>query len=141
MSVQRIASRYAKSLIDLAVEQNKLDRVLEDVNSFREVLKHREFKLLTKSPIVSTSKKKEIFKAMSSTMTTPSSSITKNSTNMRKFISHSFSNIFYRFKCFSIWSNDIEVKWIFSFKSIQYSQNLFITVYFILIAIILIKHT
>ncbi len=64
MSVQRIASRYAKSLIDLAVEQNKLDRVLEDVNSFREVLKHREFKLLTKSPIVSTSKKQEIFKVL-----------------------------------------------------------------------------
>lgn len=64
MSVQRIASRYAKSLIDLAVEQNKLERILEDVNSFREVLKNREFKLLTKSPIVSTSKKKDIFKAL-----------------------------------------------------------------------------
>lgn len=64
MSVQRIASRYAKSLIDLAVEQNKLERVLEDVNSFREVLKNREFKLLTKSPIVSTSKKQDIFKAL-----------------------------------------------------------------------------
>lgn len=64
MSVQRIASRYAKSLIDLAVEQNKLERILEDVNGFREVLKHREFKLLTKSPIVSTSKKQEIFKAL-----------------------------------------------------------------------------
>ncbi|MBX2872496.1 MAG: ATP synthase F1 subunit delta [Saprospiraceae bacterium] len=64
MSVQRIASRYAKSLLDLAVEQNKLERVLEDVNSFREVLKNREFKLLTKSPIVSTSKKKDIFKAL-----------------------------------------------------------------------------
>ena len=64
MSVQRIASRYAKSLLELAVEQDKLERVLEDINSFRVVLKHREFKLLTKSPIVSTSKKQEIFKAL-----------------------------------------------------------------------------
>lgn len=64
MSVQRIASRYAKSLIDLAVEQDKLERILEDVKSFREVLKNKEFKLLTKSPIISISKKKDIFKAL-----------------------------------------------------------------------------
>ncbi|MFN7115584.1 MAG: F0F1 ATP synthase subunit delta, partial [Saprospiraceae bacterium] len=36
MSVVRIAHRYAKSLIDIAVEQSKLERVLEDVYSFRE---------------------------------------------------------------------------------------------------------
>ena len=34
MSVQRIAGRYAKSLLEMAQEQNKLERVLEDVNDF-----------------------------------------------------------------------------------------------------------
>jgi len=34
MSVTRIASRYAKSLIDLSQEQNKLERVLEDIQAY-----------------------------------------------------------------------------------------------------------
>ena len=48
----RIASRYAKSLIDLAIEQGKLDIVLEDINAFVEATKNRDFILLLKSPIV-----------------------------------------------------------------------------------------
>ncbi len=60
MSIQRIASRYAKSLLDLAIDQNKLDRVLEDVQSFKEVSKNRDFYLLLKSPIIHASKKAEI---------------------------------------------------------------------------------
>lgn len=60
MSVQRIASRYAKSLIDLAVEQNKLERILEDVQSFKKVSAHRDFYLLLKSPIVSAKKKSAV---------------------------------------------------------------------------------
>ncbi len=60
MSVQRIASRYAKSLVDLSVEQNKLERVLEDVQSFKEVSQNRDFYLLIKSPIVNASKKEAI---------------------------------------------------------------------------------
>ena len=31
MSVARIASRYAKTLLDLSVQENKLERILEDV--------------------------------------------------------------------------------------------------------------
>ncbi len=38
MSSYRIASRYAKSLIDLASEQGKLDRVVEDMTFFAEVV-------------------------------------------------------------------------------------------------------
>lgn len=57
MSVTRIASRYAKSLIDLAVEKNKLERVTEDVTSFKEVTKVRDFYLLLKSPIIKGDKK------------------------------------------------------------------------------------
>ena len=61
MSVQRIASRYAKSLIDLAKEQGKLDRVLEDVESFREVAKNRDFALMLKSPVVKADTKERVF--------------------------------------------------------------------------------
>ena len=45
MSVIRIASRYAKSLIDLAVEQDKLERVLEDIKTFQKTVENREFYL------------------------------------------------------------------------------------------------
>ncbi len=61
MSVQRIANRYAKSLIDLANERGSLDRILEDVESFNEVCKNRDFKLMLKSPIVNSEKKEQIF--------------------------------------------------------------------------------
>ncbi|HHH49684.1 MAG TPA: ATP synthase F1 subunit delta [Saprospiraceae bacterium] len=64
MSVARIAFRYAKSLIDLASEQNKLDRVLEDMESFLHATKNRDFYLLLKSPIVNTTKKQAIFKEL-----------------------------------------------------------------------------
>lgn len=61
MSVLRIANRYAKSLIDLAKEQGKLDRVLEDVTSFNKVCENKDFKLMLKSPIVNTDKKEQVF--------------------------------------------------------------------------------
>jgi F-type H+-transporting ATPase subunit delta len=64
MSVQRIATRYAKSLIDLAQEQGKLEKITEDVKSFREVCKNRDFYLLLKSPIVKPDKKEQIFKKL-----------------------------------------------------------------------------
>jgi len=64
MSVHRIATRYAKSLIELANERGKLERVLEDVRSFRQVAQNREFALLLKSPIVKSDKKQQIFKLL-----------------------------------------------------------------------------
>lgn len=64
MSVQRIAGRYAKSLLDLARENNKLDRVLEDVKSFQAASKNRDFYLLLKSPIVNARKKLSILDAL-----------------------------------------------------------------------------
>lgn len=64
MSVQRIAGRYAKSLIDLSLEQNKLERIVEDVKSFKQVSQNREFYMLVKSPIVQASKKQAIVKAL-----------------------------------------------------------------------------
>ena len=62
MSVTRIASRYAKSLLDLAQEQDKLERVLEDVQAFQKATEQRDFFLLLKSPIVNPSKKGTILK-------------------------------------------------------------------------------
>ncbi len=47
--------------MDFAIEQGKLDRVLEDVESFNEVCKNRDFKLMLKSPIVNADKKEQIF--------------------------------------------------------------------------------
>ena len=62
MSVTRIASRYAKSLIDLSQEQNKLERVLEDIQAFQKATEQRDFFLLLKSPIVNPDKKGTILK-------------------------------------------------------------------------------
>lgn len=64
MSVSRISTRYAKSLVDIAVEKNELETVLADIKGFTEVLKNRDFYLLIKSPIVNTSKKLSIFKSI-----------------------------------------------------------------------------
>lgn len=64
MSTHRIASRYAKSLFDLAREQGKLDRILQDVESFRAVTKNRDFELLLKSPVVKADKKGKIFQLL-----------------------------------------------------------------------------
>lgn len=64
MSVTRIASRYAKSLMDLALEQGTLDRILADVNSLKDSMSNRDLFLMLKSPIINAGKKKDILKAI-----------------------------------------------------------------------------
>ena len=64
MSVQRVASRYAKSLIDLAVERDSLEVVKEDMDSFRRAVESRDFFLFLKSPIITPGKKSEIFRSI-----------------------------------------------------------------------------
>ncbi|MBK9255952.1 MAG: ATP synthase F1 subunit delta [Saprospiraceae bacterium] len=64
MSISRISQRYAKSLIDLALERNELEAILADIKGFNNVLKNRDFKLLLKSPIINTDKKLNVFKAL-----------------------------------------------------------------------------
>jgi F-type H+-transporting ATPase subunit delta len=59
-----IATRYAKSLLDLAVEQNLLDNILEDMEVFKQALANRDFYLLLKSPIVKQEKKVSIFNSI-----------------------------------------------------------------------------
>ena len=64
MSVTRIASRYAKSLLDLAIEENRVDQVLSDVKAFKKATENRDFYLLLKSPIINASKKGSIIKTI-----------------------------------------------------------------------------
>lgn len=64
MSVQRIATRYAKSLIDLASETNKLEEVKADMDTFKAALGSRDLYLLLKSPIVPAPKKSAALKAV-----------------------------------------------------------------------------
>ena len=61
-SDSRIATRYAKSLLDLGVEQNKLDAVYSDMLTIKEALANRDFKLFVKSPIIHADKKQSVFK-------------------------------------------------------------------------------
>ncbi|MFM2224645.1 MAG: hypothetical protein RJA07_847 [Bacteroidota bacterium] len=60
----KLASRYAKSLIDLAKEKNQLDMVFNDALCFNEVAKNHDFVLLLRSPVVGADKKIAIFKAI-----------------------------------------------------------------------------
>ncbi|MCB0685821.1 MAG: ATP synthase F1 subunit delta [Saprospiraceae bacterium] len=62
MSVQRIAGRYAKSLLDLAKERKEVDAVLQDMKYIKSALKSRDLYLMIKSPIVNADKKLSIFK-------------------------------------------------------------------------------
>ena len=53
MSEIRIASRYAKSLIELAIEKEVLEEVHNDMQLFTSTVKsNRELLLLLKNPIV-----------------------------------------------------------------------------------------
>jgi F-type H+-transporting ATPase subunit delta len=60
-----VASRYAKSLIDLAVETKQLEEVANDMRLIKKVCKeNREFVILLESPVVKTDKKMAIFKSV-----------------------------------------------------------------------------
>lgn len=65
MQNPRLASRYAKSLIDLAVEQNSLEDTLKDVQLLSNVCSQsREFCVMLRSPVVSPDKKEAIVEAV-----------------------------------------------------------------------------
>lgn len=64
MSVARIASRYAKSLLQLAVEQNKLEPAMEDMQHIGRLLDIPDFHQLLKSPVVPVYKKTKIIKQL-----------------------------------------------------------------------------
>ena len=61
MADARVASRYVKSLLGLAVEQDVLEAVNTDMQFFDRVChSNRDFVLMLKSPIIRHEKKKEI---------------------------------------------------------------------------------
>jgi len=61
----RLASRYAKSLLDLAVEKGQLEQVHTDMLYLQQLTKDsREFLSLLRSPIVSADKKQSIIDAV-----------------------------------------------------------------------------
>ena len=57
MSVIRIATRYAKSLIELAVEQGKLAQVEADMKVLQNAVHNRDLYLMLKSPIIANDRK------------------------------------------------------------------------------------
>lgn len=65
MSVNRIASRYAKSLIDLAVEQNSLEKIHGDVEHLRRMIhSSKDFNAFLRSPVIQYSRKKKALEAL-----------------------------------------------------------------------------
>ena len=61
MKATRLSSRYAKSLLGLVVEQNKLEDTLSDMKHIISVCsENKDLSLLLKSPIVKTDKKMSI---------------------------------------------------------------------------------
>ena len=61
----RLASRYAKSLIDLSLEKGQLEKVFADMQWLQQVIKDsREFANLLRSPIIKADKKEKIVDAI-----------------------------------------------------------------------------
>ena len=69
----KTSARYAKALIDLASEQNMLDKVYGDMKFIADICKNnRDFILLLNSPIIKTDKKQAILKmAFSGNISSP----------------------------------------------------------------------
>ena len=61
----RLAARYAKSLIDLAIERNELEPVHKDMQYLQSVSKsNSDFVALLRSPVISPEKKQAILEAV-----------------------------------------------------------------------------
>ncbi|WP_207426799.1 ATP synthase F1 subunit delta [Pedobacter sp. SYSU D00535] len=69
MSEIQVASRYAKSLIDLAQEQNSLEQVKNDIASFLQVVRDNpQLQAILKNPIISPDKKLGILNSLFGTL-------------------------------------------------------------------------
>ena len=65
MRSHRAATRYAKSIIDLAKEQKVLDEVYSDMQLFSAVIEqNRVFAVMLKNPIINHDKKRKILHAL-----------------------------------------------------------------------------
>jgi len=65
MQNPRLASRYAKSLLDLAVEKNSLEATLKDMRTLNEIciLSH-DFEVMLRSPVIKGDKKLSVITAV-----------------------------------------------------------------------------
>src|ERR1044071_3957615 len=62
MKSSKVAIRYAQALLELALENNKLDGISSDMRYLAEVdRENRDFQLLLSSPIVKADKKVAVF--------------------------------------------------------------------------------
>jgi F-type H+-transporting ATPase subunit delta len=64
MSVIKIATRYAKSLIELAIEQGKLEQIHADVVLIGKTSQNRDLAMMLKSPIIHSDKKDAVLDAL-----------------------------------------------------------------------------
>jgi F-type H+-transporting ATPase subunit delta len=65
MKGTRASGRYAKSLIDLALEKSELEKIYADVQLIRHTIReNRELAAMLKSPVIKTEKKKLILDAV-----------------------------------------------------------------------------
>jgi len=65
MSNIKLGSRYAKSLLDLAVEQGKLEDVNRDIRLFNEYIRvSRDFSVMLKNPIIHAEKKLRVMEKL-----------------------------------------------------------------------------
>ena len=65
MNNPRLAGRYAKSLLDLSIEQNNLEAVFADIKLLQAISKSNpDFVQVLKSPVISADKKEQILNAV-----------------------------------------------------------------------------
>lgn len=65
MQNPRLAARYAKSLVDIAIEQGKLDVIYNDMLTLQSICANNaDFVQMIKSPIIKGTQKKSIMKAI-----------------------------------------------------------------------------
>ena len=65
MKSTKVAARYAKALLELAVEQNKVERIADDMRQLSNVnTEVADFAILLNSPVINADKKMNIFKEL-----------------------------------------------------------------------------
>jgi F-type H+-transporting ATPase subunit delta len=65
MKITKAASRYSKSLLELAVEKDQLEKVLEDINSISALLSEsRDLSAFLVSKVVNDDKKEEVMRSL-----------------------------------------------------------------------------
>ena len=65
MNNPRLAGRYAKSLLDLSIEQKSLEAVIDDMKLLQKICKgNPDFVALLKSPVINSDKKQKIIESI-----------------------------------------------------------------------------